>query len=126
MNEALRQTQYQVFAEHRLHFSRLFYQVVAFILFAVLAAWAVMAWAAVPLGGVALVLGSVLGLTSFIVHRLRCQEESYASLMRGLEQPPMLPSPLPTRWSARVLVVACLACTGLALILGGLWRGWAA
>ncbi len=123
MDDAMKPTQYRVLAEHRLHFSRLFYQVVAFILFVTLAGSPVLASQGVPDRVICVIMGGVLALTAFITHRLRQQEDTYARLLRELEQPPLLQPPYSARWGARALVVACLLCAGLALIVMGLSGG---
>lgn len=114
--------QYQAFSDHRLHFSRLFMQVAAFMLLIVIAAAVIVPmidilwWRWFKLGA-----GAVLVATSFVLLRVSQQEDSYARLLRIIEErnPEMLQAPLSARYGARTLVVASFAAAGLALIAAG-------
>lgn len=114
--------QYQAFCEHRLHFSRLFMQVSAFMLLIVIAAAAIVPmidllwWRWFKLGA-----GAVLAGTGFVLLRVSQQEDSYARLLRRIEErnPELLQAPLSARYGARALVVAAFAAAGLALIAAG-------
>ena len=111
--------QYRIFADHRLHFSRLYFQLVAFMIFASLTSGLISAllnpgprrWAVMG-------IGLVLALSGFVAHRLRAQEDVYAGLLRAIEEregTAMLRAPFSARLGARTMVTAALVGTGLGL-----------
>lgn len=112
--------QYQAFSDHRLHFSRLFMQVAAFMLLIVLGAAAV----APPMYGLWFYPAAGVALigTAFVLLRVSQQEDSYARLLRTIEErdPGMLRAPLSARYGARMFVVASFVIAGAALIAVGL------
>ncbi len=111
--------QYRVVADHRLHFGRLYFQVIGLNL--TLAAGALLAigigrpdwWPAAKL-----LVGIALVGTAAVAFRLHGQEESYASALRIIEEREagMIRLPSSRRPGARASVVAGLALVGLLLI----------
>lgn len=116
--------QYRVFAEHRLHFGRLFFQVVAFGIILVLAEAAVATqWPATSVSIIVIGAGVTLLATGFIAYRVYRQEEAYAHLLQTIETrtPNWIVGPEASRPSSRMLVAAGLAVLGLAVMVLGLW-----
>lgn len=115
-----RLTQYRVLADHRLHFGRLYFQVIGINLAMVVGASTAIAiarpawWAAARL-----LAGLVLIGTSFVAHRLLRQEQDYASALRTIEkhESAMIQLSGPNGPSARRSVVAALAVAGLLLVI---------
>jgi hypothetical protein len=112
--------QYRVLADHRLHFGRLYFQVIGTNLALVTAAATAIGigkpqwWTAARF-----LAGIVLMGTAFVAHRLRRQEALYASALEAIEREEegMDQIPAAPRHGARQLVVAALIGTGLALAL---------
>jgi hypothetical protein len=109
--------QYRVLADHRLHFGRLYFQVIGTNLALVTAAATAIAigrpawWLAMRL-----LAGLVLMGTGFVAYRLHHQEERYASALRAIEEEEGLLSLRGTqRPGARRLVVIALVTIGLLL-----------
>lgn len=111
-----RLVQYQVLADHRLHFGRLYFQVIATNLTLVTGAVT-----AIVIGrpswwiAICFVAGIVLAGTGFVAHRLHHQEESYAAALRTIEQEEdsMLALSIAGRFGARRLVAIALIAIGL-------------
>lgn len=110
--------QYRVLADHRLHFGRLYFQVIGLnltLVSGVLAAVAINRplW----LAAAGLLAGPILFGTALVSHRLHAQEEGYASALRAIEEdePGMIAFPSTKRLGARRLVVLALATAGLLL-----------
>ncbi|GLV30206.1 hypothetical protein TomTYG75_27220 [Sphingobium sp. TomTYG75] len=111
-----RLVQYRVLADHRLHFGRLYFLVIATNLAIVAGAATAIAisrpswWIAVRF-----IAGIVLVGTSFIAHRLHHQEESYAAALRTIEQEEdsMLIFSSAGSFGARRLVAIALGAAGL-------------
>lgn len=114
-DSAFRLTQYRAFSEARLHFSRLYFQTVAFILLAGLLA-AVLLRDAPEAWRSWLLLAGGLGLiqTAFITWRLRRTEAQYESLLRDLEGATAA-TPLSGRLGAKTLVTVSLGLAGAGL-----------
>ena len=113
-----RLVQYRVLADHRLHFGRLYFQVIGLNLALVTGVLAAIAIARPPwLSAAGLLVGLILFGTGLVAHRLHAQEESYASALRAVEQhePAMVALPGPKQLGARRLVVLALAAAGLLL-----------
>lgn len=112
--------QYRVLADHRLHFGRLYFQVIGLnlaIVTGVLTAVAIDRphW----LAAAGLLAAPILVGTALVAYRLHAQEESYASALRAIEhqEPGMIALPNPKQLGARRLVVLALAAAGLLLTL---------
>jgi hypothetical protein len=116
--------QYQVFAERRLHFGRMFWANIAFMIVVLLVALYFTPEEAAPL--VRFLIGG-LGLATvqmaYIVHRLRKMEDQCEKLMHDIEvtlkeagHAGVLIAPRSGRFSARSMAVLSLALLGLALI----------
>ncbi|WP_298812585.1 hypothetical protein [uncultured Sphingomonas sp.] len=110
--------QYRVLADHRLHFGRLYFQVIGLNLALVTGVLTAIAttrplW----LAAAGLLAGPILFGTALVAHRLHAQEESYASALRAIEQhePGMITLPNPKRLGARRFVVLALVAAGLLL-----------
>lgn len=115
---AFRLGRYRAFSEARLHFSRLYFQTVAFILLAgllgaVLLRDAVGVWR----GWLLVAAGLALVQTAFISWRLRQTEAQYETLLRALEVDPETPAS--GRFGAKTVVTPSLAVAGVALIAAG-------
>lgn len=113
--------QYQALADHRLHFGRLYFQVIGLNLALVTGVLTAVAinrplW----LAAAGLLAGPVLLGTALVAHRLHAHEESYASALRAIEQqePGMIVLSNPKRPGARRFVVLALAAAGLLLAIG--------
>ena len=118
INDA-RLVQYRVLADHRLHFGRLYFQVVGLNLALVVGVSTAIAinrplW----LPAANLLAGLILFGTALVAHRLHAQEESYASVLRAIEQhePGMIEVSGSKKIGARRLVTLALAAAGLLLI----------
>lgn len=114
---ALRLAQYRAFAEARLHFSRLFFQTVAFVLSALIAAAFLFRDAPDPgRSWLLLAAGAALLQTAFISWRLRRTEGGYADRLALIEgdgtDGPAHPRSGPV--GAKTTVTAALALAGLA------------
>jgi len=113
-----RLVQYRVLADLRMHFGRLYFQVIGINL-----ALATGAMLAIAIGKPAwwtpiqLLAGLVLVGTGFVAHRLHCQEERYAAAMREIEkmESDMVQFPDMQRHGARRLVVVALLVSGALL-----------
>jgi hypothetical protein len=118
-----RLVQYRVLADHRLHFSRLYFQVVGTMLALVAGAATVIAigrpewWTAMLLLAGVLLMG-----TGFVAHRLHHQEERHASALREIEKEEsgMIQLPGAQWYGARQLVVVALVAAGLLLSIEAL------
>lgn len=119
-NNDARVMQYRVLADHRLHFGRLYFQVIGLNLTLVTGVLVAIAIARPPwLPAAGLLAGLILFGTGLVAHRLHAQEESYASALRAIEQhePGMVALPGQKQLGARRLVVLTLAAAGLLLTL---------
>jgi hypothetical protein len=119
-----RLVQYRVLADHRLHFGRLYFQVIGINLLLLTGASTAIAlgrpawWASMRL-----IAGAILVFTGFIAHRLRHQEERYASALRAIEQETDMVELLDTsRHGARQLVVIALIGAGFLLAVEATYR----
>lgn len=110
--------QYRVLADHRLHFGRLYFQVIGLNL---ILATGVLICVAIKqplwLAAAGLLVGPILFATALVANRLHAQEESYASALRVIEhqEPGMIALPNSKQLGARRLVVLVLAAAGLLL-----------
>ncbi len=119
-----RDVQYAVFSRHRLHYGRLFFEVIAFSVIVLLLGTIVSlslpsAWRPVlDVGG-----GGALLMTAFIAHRLNRQEEAYARLLSRIEagRPGWHASPVVGGLSSRHAMPIALACGALSIAVLGLW-----
>jgi hypothetical protein len=112
----LRLAQYRAFAEARLHFSRLFFQTVAFVLSALIAAAFLFRDAPEALRPwLMLAAGAALLQASFISWRLRRTEGSYADRLGIIEAdgPGGLAHPRSGPLGAKTSVTIALAAAGL-------------
>lgn len=119
----LRLAQYRAFAEARLHFSRLFFQTVAFVLSALIATGFLFRDAPEPIRSwLMLAAGAALLQTAFISWRLRRTEGGYADRLALIEgdgsDGPAHPRSGPL--GAKTSVTAALALAGLAAAVAGL------
>jgi hypothetical protein len=120
--------QYQVFAEQRRHFGRLFWLSIAFVLAMLLGVAAAFHDLSTP-APAWLVLGGGIALvqTGYIAHRLRGREDAYEGLMRKLEEKlqaagaACLVAPVSKRGGARSMVTLSLAVAGLVATAAGVW-----
>ncbi|NEX92145.1 hypothetical protein [Caulobacter sp. 17J65-9] len=120
--------QYQVFAEQRRHFGRLFWLSIAFVLAMLLGVAAAFHDLPAPLPAW-LVLGGGIALvqTGYIAHRLRGREDDYEGLMRTLEEKlqaagaACLLGPVSKGGGARSMVTLSLAAAGVVAIAAGAW-----
>lgn len=118
LGQEARLVQYRVLADHRLHFGRLYFQVIGTNL-----ALATGAMLAIALGRSAwwtpiqLLVGFLLMGTGLVAHRLHCQEERYAAAMREIEKADgdMVRLPDMQGHGARWWVVVVLWAVGVAL-----------
>lgn len=118
----IRLAQYRAFAEARLHFSRLFFQTVAFVLSALIAAAFLFRDAPEPMRSwLLLAAGVALLQTAFISWRLRRTEGGYADRLAMIEgdgsDGPVHPRSGPL--GAKTSVTAALALAGLAAAAAG-------
>ncbi len=116
--------QYAVFSRHRLHYGRLFFQVIAFAMVVVLLGALVALQLPTPLQRVLVILGGAMFLaTAFIAYRLNEQEAAYARLLARIEQnqPDWLSSPSVGGVSSRQLMPVGLALAGVAMAAFGIW-----
>lgn len=123
-SEAARLVQYRVMADHRLHFGRLYFQVIGINL-AVVAVTATAIGVAKPAWWMAMrmLAGLVMVGTGFVAHRLHLQEERYASVLRAIEEEGgMIQLPGTQRHGARRSVVIGLVAAGLCLSIEALVR----
>lgn len=115
-----RLAQYRAFSEARLHFSRLYFQTVAFILLAGLLAAVLLRDATDPWRGwLVLAAGVALIQTAFISWRLRRTEGLYEARLAALEVRGDPTTPTSGRFGAKSLVTVSLAVAGAALIAVG-------
>lgn len=113
-----RLVQYRIMSDHRLHFSKLYFQVVGTMLGLVAGAATAIAigrpewWTAMRL-----LAGVVLVGTGFVAHRLHHQEEAHASVLRAIEKEEngMIQLPSGQWYGARQLVVGALVAAGILL-----------
>lgn len=120
----LRLAQYRAFAEARLHFSRLFFQTVAFVLSALIAAAFLFRDAPEPgRSWLMLAAGAVLIQTAFISWRLRRTEGSYADRLALIESdvPDGATHPRPGPLGAKTSVTVALALAGTVAAITGLY-----
>ena len=111
-----RLVQYRVFADHRIHFGRLYFLVIATNLAIVTGAATAIAigrptwWIAMRV-----IAGIMLAGTGFVAQRLHHQEESYAAALRTIEQgeDSMLTLSSAGSFGARRLVAIALIAVGL-------------
>jgi multisubunit Na+/H+ antiporter MnhB subunit len=117
-------TQYAVLARHRLHYGRLFFEVIAFaILVLLLGTMVALTLPTAWRPGLAICGGGMLLATSFIAYRLNQQEEAYARLLSRIEQSQTgwLPSPALGGVSSRHMMPIGLALAAIALASLGVW-----
>jgi hypothetical protein len=116
--------QYVVFSRHRLHYGRLFFQVIAFSVI-VLLLGALVALQLPSASRPILVVcgGAMLLVTGFIAYRLNEQEAAYARLLLRIEQdqPNWLASPSVGGVSSRQMMPVGLALAGMATAAFGFW-----
>lgn len=120
---ALRLAQYRAFAEARLHFSRLFFQTVAFVLSALIAAAFLFRAAPEPARSwLVMAAGAILLQTAFISWRLRRTEGSYAERLVRIEGDGSegLAHPRSGPLGAKTSVTAALAIAGIVALGMGL------
>ncbi|WP_240231742.1 hypothetical protein [Devosia lacusdianchii] len=117
-------TQYAVVSRHRLHYGRLFFEVIAFGVIALLLGTIValdlpIAWRPI----LAICGGGALLMTAFIAYRLNRQEEAYAALLVRIEQNQAgwQASPAIGGVSSRHLMPIGLALAAIAIAILGLW-----
>lgn len=119
--------QYVVFSRHRLHYGRLFFQVIAFSVIVLLLGALLALQLPSPLWPVLAVCGGATQLiTAFIAYRLNEQEIAYARLLIRIEQdqPNWLASPTVGGVSSRQMMPIVLALGGIATGAFGVWL-WA-
>lgn len=119
-----RNVQYAVFSRHRLHYGRLFFEVIAFSVIVLLLGTVVALQLPSPLRPVLAVCGgAILLVTSFIAYRLNGQEAAYARLLSRIEQDQAdwLASPSIGGVSSRQMMPVGLALTGIATAILGIW-----
>lgn len=124
-NEHEASVQYAVFSRHRLHYGRLFFQVIAFSVSVVLLGAFVALQLPSPLQPILTVCGGATFLAAaFIAYRLNEQEAAYARLMASIEQnqPNWLSSPSVGGVSSRQLMPLGLALAGVAMAALGIWQ----
>lgn len=115
-----RLAQYRAFSEARLHFSRLYFQTVAFILLAGLLAVVGLGDKVEPWRSWMMVAGGLaLIQAGFISWRLRSTEVRYETLLRQLERDGDATTPASGRFGAKSLVTASLVLAGLILAMAG-------
>lgn len=122
---AERLAQYAAYGAARLHFSRLFFQTVAFVLAFVLAGAIGFRGVAEPLAAWLLIAaGLVLIQAGFITWRLLGHERAYERLLQRLEESfgGDLRQPASGRLGAKMVVVLSLLAAGGALALAGALR----
>ena len=113
-----------MFSRHRLHYGRLFFQVIAFAVLVVLPGAFVALQLPTPLQRILVIFAGAMFLaTAFIAYRLNEQEAAYARLLARIEQdhPNWLASPSVGGVSSRQLMPVGLALTGLAMAAFGIW-----
>lgn len=118
----LRLAQYRAFAEARLHFSRLYFQTVAFVLSALIAAAFLFRDAPEPMRSwLMIAAGAVLLQTAFISWRLRRTEGGYTDRLMLIEgdgsDGPAHPRSGPL--GAKTSVTVALAAAGLCALVAG-------
>lgn len=110
-----RLVQYRVLADHRLHFGKLYFLVIATNLATLTGATVAIAIAR-PAWWVAMrfIAGIVLAGTAFVAHRLHHQEVSYVAALRAIEEEEesMLTLSSSRGFSARRIVVVALIVVG--------------
>ena len=124
------QTQYTVLNERRLHFGRIFWQIIAFHIMVVLVVLYLLIQMKVerPALSVALVaIGLATLLMSFIAHRLQRLEVIYETHLAAIEmhwlatgEAGIQRPPVSGRFSSRLIVIWALGLVGLVFILLGL------
>jgi len=112
-----RLTQYRVLSDHRLHFGRLFFQVIAFD--TALAAALHISAESDASGVRAALPGAILLATAFIAFRLMRQEAIYSGLMRDFEavMPGWVQTPPPAGLGSRLMTVCGLATVGVSALV---------
>ena len=116
--------QYHVFSRHRLHYGRLFFQVIAFSVMVLLLGTLVALHLPREMRPtLAFCGGAMLLVTAFISYRLNVQEAAYARLLSRIEQdqPNWLPSPDIGGVSSRRMMPIMLAFAGVATAASGIW-----
>ncbi|MEK7660813.1 MAG: hypothetical protein AAB680_02090 [Pseudomonadota bacterium] len=122
MDKQLIIAQYKSFSDHRIHFSRLYFGVVAFVLIV----GAALFFLSIILGDggritAALFLAEALFIIfgGFISHKLMLREEEYAKLLSQIEEnnEALMRSKKPSRLGARSLVVWSLYLIGATMII---------
>ena len=116
--------QYHVFSRHRLHYGRLFFQVIAFSVMVLLLGTLVALHLPREMRPIlAFCGGAMLLVTAFISYRLNVQEAAYARLLSRIEQdqPNWLPSPDIGGVSSRRMMPIMLAFAGVAMAASGIW-----
>lgn len=116
--------QYAVFSRHRLHYGRLFFEVIAFSVIVLLLGALVALQLPAPSRPVLFVCGgAMLLVTSFIAYRLNEQEAAYARLLSRIEQdqPNWLASPSVAGVSSRKMMPIAIALAGIATATMGWW-----
>lgn len=117
-DENSRLFQYAILSDHRLHFGRLYFQVIGLNLSLVVVAGTAIAiglpawWTAARL-----IAGGVLAGTGFVASRLHHQEELYASALRRIElaESRMVAIPASKRLGARQIVAISCVVIGIML-----------
>jgi hypothetical protein len=119
--------QYQVYAQRRLHFGRMFWANIAFMIVVLIVIAAVVRGALrLELGWVSLGAGFATVQMAYIAHRLRKMEDQCEQLMTDIEvtlketgQVGVVIAPRSGRWSARNMAVMSLGFLGAVLLAVG-------
>jgi hypothetical protein len=119
--------QYQVFAESRLHYGRMFWANIAFLIVVLIATFTLFQGDDFGGGPFVLVGAGIATLQmAYIAHRLKRLEDHYEALMHDLEvamqargEASIIIAPRSSRLSARTMTVWSLAALGVAFLVLG-------
>lgn len=120
--------QYQVFAERRLHYGRMFWANIAFLIVVLIVVLALaLRQQGFELSWIMLGSGAATVQMSYIAHRLKRLEDQYEQLMHDLEvamqaagEKDIIVAPRSSRLSARTMTVLSLVAMGAGLMGFGL------